>query len=135
MDITQIIESAQQAHEAITTTVSLYNETAQTFAEMGNSSADTITLLAAGDTSSTTVTGKIVNMGAYIGAGLAMVGACGVGAGQGYAAGAAALAVSRNPEVKPAIMSTMIVGMAIAESAAIYALIIAILLIFVAPGM
>lgn len=76
-----------------------------------------------------------VQMGAFIGAGLAMIGACGVGAGQGYAAGAVALAVSRNPEAKPTIMSSMIVGMAIAESAAIYSLIIAILLIFVAPTM
>lgn len=76
-----------------------------------------------------------VSMGAFIGAGLAMVGAAGVGAGQGYAAGAVALAVSRNPEAKSQIMSSMIIGMAIAESAAIYALIIAILLIFVAPSM
>ncbi len=75
----------------------------------------------------------IVKMGAFIGAGLALVGASGVGAGQGYAAGAAALAVSRNPEAKPAIMSTMLIGMAIAESAAIYGFLIAILLIFVAP--
>ena len=74
-----------------------------------------------------------IKMGAFIGAGLALVGASGVGAGQGYAAGAAALAVSRNPEAKPAIMSAMLIGMAIAESAAIYALLVAILLIFVAP--
>lgn len=77
----------------------------------------------------------LIKMGAFIGAGLALIGASGVGAGQGYAAGAAALAVSRNPEVKSQIMSTMIVGMAIAESAAIYGLIIAILLIFVAPNL
>lgn len=115
MDITQIIESTQQVHEYITTTVTLLAETTRV--------------------TPTGVTGDIHIMGAYIGAGLAMVGAAGVGAGQGYAAGSAALAVSRNPEVKPAIMSTVIVLMAIAESSSIYALIIAILLIFVAPGM
>ncbi len=66
-----------------------------------------------------------------IGAGLAMVGASGVGAGQGIAAGRAAEAVGRNPEAEGKIRTMMIVGMAIAESAAIYALIVSILLLFV----
>lgn len=66
-----------------------------------------------------------------IGAGIAMVGASGVGAGQGYATGKAAEAVGRNPEVEAKIRTTQILGMAIAESSAIYALIISILLIFV----
>lgn len=66
-----------------------------------------------------------------VGAGLAMVGASGVGAGQGVAAGRAAEAVGRNPEAESKIRSMMIIGMGIAESAAIYSLIIAILLLFV----
>ncbi len=66
-----------------------------------------------------------------VGAGLAMVGAAGAGAGQGIAAGRAADAVGRNPEAEAKIRTMMIVGSAIAESAAIYALIISILLIFV----
>ncbi len=66
-----------------------------------------------------------------VGAGLAMVGAAGAGAGQGIAAGRAAEAVGRNPEAEAKIRTMMIVGSAIAESAAIYALIISILLIFV----
>ncbi len=66
-----------------------------------------------------------------VGAGLAMVGAAGAGAGQGIAAGRAADAVGRNPEAESKIRTMMIVGSAIAESAAIYALIISILLIFV----
>ncbi len=99
--------------------------------EAFQSSSDTMTTLAVNNTAFTDEGAKY--LGAFIGAGLALVGASGVGAGQGYAAGAAALAVSRNPEVKSQIMSTMIVGMAIAESAAIYGLIIAILLVFVAP--
>lgn len=72
------------------------------------------------------------NSYALLGAGLAMLGALGVGMGQGYAAGKAAEAVARNPEAESKIRTMMIVGSAIAESAAIYALIIAILLIFVA---
>ena len=66
-----------------------------------------------------------------IGAGLAMVGASGVGAGQGIAAGRAAEAVGRNPEAESKIRTMLIVGMGIAESAAIYALIVSILLLFV----
>jgi len=66
-----------------------------------------------------------------IGAGLAMVGAAGVGAGQGIAAGRAADAVGRNPEAQSQIRTMMIVGSAIAESAAIYSILVSILLIFV----
>ena len=66
-----------------------------------------------------------------IGAGLAMVGASGVGAGQGIAAGRAAEAVGRNPEAEAKIRTMLILGMGIAESAAIYALIVSILLLFV----
>ena len=54
------------------------------------------------------------------------------GIGQGYAAGRAAEAVARNPEAESKIRTMMIVGCAIAETASIYSLIIAILLIFVA---
>ena len=79
------------------------------------------------------VTNTITDKGAaYIGAGIAMFGALGVGAGQGYAAGKAAGAVARNPEAESKIRTMLIVGLGIAESAAIYALIISILLIFVA---
>ena len=70
-------------------------------------------------------------LGSYIGAGLAMLGALGTGIGQGYAAGKASEAVARNPEAESKIRTMMIVGCAIAETAAIYSLIIAILLIFV----
>lgn len=66
-----------------------------------------------------------------IGAGLAMIGASGVGAGQGVAAGRAAEAVGRNPEAESKILKMLIIGMGIAESAAIYALIVSILLLFV----
>ena len=131
IDFTYIIESAQNASEAISTTVDAFNNSANVAMEALNSIQNTqdAVLQAAADGAGAD---NMKKMGAFIGAGLAMVGASGVGAGQGYAAGAAALAVARNPEMKSQIMSTAIIGMAIAESAAIYALIIAILLIFVA---
>ena len=70
-------------------------------------------------------------LGSFIGAGLAMLGALGTGIGQGYAAGKAAEAVARHPEAESKIRTMLIVGCAIAETAAIYSLIVAILLIFV----
>ncbi|CRX37259.1 / atpE / Lipid-binding protein /:128932 Forward [Candidatus Hepatoplasma crinochetorum] len=69
---------------------------------------------------------------AYLGAGAASIGFLGAGVGQGYAAGKASEAVGRNPEAEGKIRNMMIVGAAIAESSALYALVIAILLIFVA---
>lgn len=69
---------------------------------------------------------------AYLGAGIAMLAGIGVGAGQAYIGGKAAEAVARNPEAESKIRTMLIVSAAIAESSAIYCLIIAILLIFVA---
>ena len=68
---------------------------------------------------------------AFLGAGLSCVGLIGAGIGQGYAAGQAALSVGRNPEAESKIRSMMIVGAAIAESSALYSLVIAIMLLFV----
>lgn len=71
------------------------------------------------------------NWGAMLGGGIAAVGMIGAGIGQGYAAGKAAEAVGRNPEAETKIRNTMIIGAAIAESGALYALVISILVIFV----
>ncbi|XQP55410.1 MAG: ATP synthase F0 subunit C [Mycoplasmoidaceae bacterium] len=71
---------------------------------------------------------------AFLGAGIAALGTLGTAIGQGYACGKAVEAVARNPEAESKIRTTLIVGDAIAETSAIYSLIIAILLIFVAPG-
>ena len=73
--------------------------------------------------------------GAGVGAGFAMLGATGVGIGQGYTAGEAVEGLARNPKMESKIRMTMLIGAAIAESSAIYALIISILLIFVAPNL
>ena len=67
-----------------------------------------------------------------IGAGLASVSFVGAGIGQGYAAGKAAEAVGRNPEAEAQIRNMMFVGAAVAESSALYGLVIAIMCLFVA---
>lgn len=68
-----------------------------------------------------------------IGAGLAMIAGIGPGVGQGYAAGQGAAAVGRNPGAKGDIMSTMLLGQAVAETTGLYGLLIAMLLLFVQP--
>ncbi|MGL4768628.1 MAG: ATP synthase F0 subunit C [Mycoplasmoidaceae bacterium] len=67
----------------------------------------------------------------HIGVGIAMIGGISVGIGQGFASGKAAESVSRNPEMANRIYTMIIVGFGITESSAIYALIVAILLMFV----
>lgn len=69
-----------------------------------------------------------------IGAGLAMIAGIGPGIGEGNAVAKACEAIGRQPESQGAVRSTMIMGCAIAETTGIYALVIAILLIFVAPN-
>ena len=68
-----------------------------------------------------------------IGAGLAMIAGIGPGIGQGIAAGHAAAAEGRNPGAKGDIMSTMLLGQAVAETTGLYGLLIAMLLLFVKP--
>lgn len=68
---------------------------------------------------------------ACLGAGIAMIGGLGPGIGQGFAAGKGAEAVGRNPEAAGQIRSMMVLGIALAETTGIYALVIALLLIFV----
>jgi F-type H+-transporting ATPase subunit c len=76
-----------------------------------------------------------VKIAAYAGGGIAMgFGAVGAAIGEGYTAARANLAVSRNPEISGDIFKNMLVGQAIAESASIFALVIAILLLFVNTG-
>ena len=70
-----------------------------------------------------------------LGAGICMgIGAIGPGIGEGTAVSKACEAIGRQPESKGDVTSTMIMGCAIAETTGIYSLVIAILLIFVAPG-
>jgi len=72
--------------------------------------------------------------GAMLGAGLAIgLGAIGAGAGIGNAANGACQAVGRNPGVQGKIMTVMLVGMAMAESVAIYALVVSLVLLYANP--
>ena len=69
-----------------------------------------------------------------LGAGIAMIAGIGPGIGEGNAVAKACEAIGRQPESRSAVTTTMIMGCAIAETTGIYALVIAILLIFVAPA-
>ncbi len=68
-----------------------------------------------------------------IGAGLAMIAGVGPGIGQGVAAGYGAEAVGRNPGARGTIMSTMLLGQAVAETTGLYGLVIALILLFANP--
>ena len=67
-----------------------------------------------------------------IGAGLAMIGVIGPGIGIGLVVQGALTAIGRNPDASGQIITNMILGIAFAEAVAIYALVVAIILIFVA---
>lgn len=73
--------------------------------------------------------GNLVQAAALLGAGIAACGGIGAGAGQGIATAYAIEAVSRQPEAKSDIMSTLFIGCAITESTGIYALVISLILI------
>lgn len=108
----------------MTDTLLIMMDTLSQVNEASSSLAETINVAEA--------TGGITDkFGAAIGAGIAMLAGIGVGFGQAYGAAKATEAVARNPEAESKIRMTMIVGLGIAESAAIYSLIVAILLIFV----
>ena len=82
--------------------------------------------------------GNITNEGlvlacSAIGVGLAMIAGVGPGIGQGIAAGHGAAAVGRNPGAKGDIMSTMLLGQAVAETTGLYSLVIALILLFANP--
>jgi F-type H+-transporting ATPase subunit c len=72
-----------------------------------------------------------VSIASYMGGAVAMgCGAIGAAIGEGFAASEANLAISRRPGSSADIVRAMLVGQAIAESAAIFALVIAMMLLF-----
>ncbi|HEX32224.1 MAG TPA: ATP synthase F0 subunit C [Candidatus Acetothermia bacterium] len=74
----------------------------------------------------------IANAAKYIGAGICMgIGAIGSGIGEGITAAHTVDAMARQPEMEGALLRTMVLGQAIAESTGIYSLLIAIVLLFV----
>lgn len=69
-------------------------------------------------------------LGCGVGIGLA---ALGTGIGQGIGLGGACQGVARNPGASGKITTTLIIGLAMIESLAIYALVVVLILIFVNP--
>ncbi len=69
-------------------------------------------------------------IGCTIGIGIA---ALGTGIGMGNCIGRACEGVARNPGVSNKIMTTMIVGLALIESLAIYTLVVVLIVFFVKP--
>lgn len=71
-----------------------------------------------------------IMIAAGLGIGLA---ALGTGIGQGHAIKGATEGVSRNPGASGKIMTVMLVGLAMVESLAIYALVVSLILLFANP--
>ncbi|MBW7851927.1 MAG: F0F1 ATP synthase subunit C [Rhodospirillales bacterium] len=65
-----------------------------------------------------------------IGAGLAVIGLSGVGSGIGSIFSSLVSSVSRNPASRPQIFGLAILGFALVEAVALYALLIAFLILF-----
>ncbi|MDB4516022.1 MAG: ATP synthase F0 subunit C [Desulfofustis sp.] len=74
----------------------------------------------------------LICLGAGLSIGLAAIGA---GIGIGLVGQGATTGLARNPEVQPKLMVFMILGMALAESVAIYGLVISLILLYANPLM
>ena len=66
-----------------------------------------------------------------IGAGLAAIGMVGSGLGVGMVVNGAVQAIGRNPDAQGAVLTNMILGIVFSESIAIFALVIALIILFV----
>ena len=66
-----------------------------------------------------------------IGAGLAAIGMLGSGAGIGIVVNGAVQAIGRNPDAQGQVFTNMILGIVFSESIAIFALVIALIILFV----
>ncbi len=69
-------------------------------------------------------------LGCAVGMGLA---ALGTGVGMGHGVGGACEGIARNPGVMGKILTTLIIGLAMIESLAIYTLVVVLILLFVNP--
>lgn len=74
----------------------------------------------------------LICIGAALSIGLAGLGA---GIGIGSIGQGATMGLARNPEVQPKLMVFMILGIALAESIAIYGLVISLILLYANPFM
>ncbi|MDP8247033.1 MAG: ATP synthase F0 subunit C [Candidatus Tritonobacter lacicola] len=79
--------------------------------------------------------GALMKIASFAGAALCMgLGAIGSAVGIGYAGSMAVRGIMRQPKAQADIMKTMFIGMAIAESPCIFALLIALMILFVRGG-
>ncbi|NLE51242.1 MAG: ATP synthase F0 subunit C [Chloroflexi bacterium] len=76
------------------------------------------------------ITGNLVDAAKAIGAGLAMISVIGPGIGIGMLVQGALNAIGRNPDASGQITTNMILGIAFAEAVAIYALVVALIILF-----
>ena len=72
---------------------------------------------------------------AQLGAAIAILGGSFTGVGQGFMVAKAIEAMARQPEAKGSINTTLIIGLAMGETNGIYALVIAMILLFANPLM
>ncbi len=78
--------------------------------------------------------GGLLLAAVFLAAGIGMgLGALGPGIGQGQAVRGAVEGIARNPGASGKILTTMLVGLAMMESLAIYALVIALILLYGNP--
>lgn len=74
----------------------------------------------------------LIRVAALLGAGFCMaIGSIGAALGEGFIGGKALEGIARQPELQGPLTRTMIIADAIAETTGVYALLVAILLIFV----
>lgn len=66
----------------------------------------------------------------FVGAGLATIGLAGSGVGIGIVFGALVLGISRNPSLRAELFRTAILGFALTEAIALFALMMAFLILF-----
>lgn len=81
----------------------------------------------------TGVTGSFVAGMSALGAGIAMLSMFGVGLAIASIASKAVEGTARQPEAQGTLMKLMLIGIALTETAGIFALVIAILLLFANP--
>jgi len=75
---------------------------------------------------------QLIKAFALLAAGISMgFGAVGPGIGEGFVGGKACEAIGKRPDEANLITKTMIIGQAISETTGIYALVVALILIFV----
>ena len=79
----------------------------------------------------TMIANLLATDGALLGSGIAALTGIGAGVGMGIATGKAVEATARQPEAVGKIRTMLLLGLAFAETTAIYGLLVSILLIFV----